>query len=106
VRSGAVDELGDTDLLLGVVSRAEYVNRTLTLQPGDALILFTDGVTECENADGIELGSGTVAAAIRTLHSARADTLANAVDEAVLAHVGDADLLGDDVTLVVVSRSA
>jgi sigma-B regulation protein RsbU (phosphoserine phosphatase) len=106
VRSGAVDELGDTDLLLGVVSRAEYVNRTLTLEPGDALILFTDGVTECENADGVELGSGTVATAIRTLHSARADTLANAVDEAVLAHVGDADMLGDDVTLVVVSRSA
>ena len=37
VRSETVDELTETDILLGVVRRAEYVNRTLTLAPGESL---------------------------------------------------------------------
>jgi hypothetical protein len=45
-----------------------------------------------------------VAAAVKPLHGAHADALAHTVDEIVLAHVGEPDALGDDVTLVVVSR--
>ncbi len=103
VRKSGVEELSDTDLLLGVVTRAEYTNRTLQLEPGDSLILFTDGVTEAENADGSELGSMTVALALEPLHGAKADELTHVVEESVMAHIGDAPL-GDDVTLVVVSR--
>ncbi|MCU1349712.1 MAG: Serine phosphatase RsbU, regulator of sigma subunit [Acidobacteria bacterium] len=104
VRREGVEELGETDLLLGVVSHAEYTNRRVTLAPGDALILFTDGVSEAENAEGRELGTETVSANLKSLHGAHADVLAHTVDEAVLAHVGEPDALGDDVTLVVVSR--
>jgi hypothetical protein len=39
-----------SDLLLGVVSRAEFTTRRLQLAPGDSLILFTDGVTEVATA--------------------------------------------------------
>jgi sigma-B regulation protein RsbU (phosphoserine phosphatase) len=104
VRREGVEELGDTDLLLGVVSHAEYTNREVQLAPGDALILFTDGVSEAENAEGQELGTDIVAAAVKPLHGSHADVLAHTVDESVLAHVGEPDALGDDVTLVVVSR--
>ena len=104
VRHDGVEELGETDLLLGVVSHAEYTNRRVQLAPGDALILFTDGVSEAENTEGQELGSEIVATAVKTLHGAHADALAHTVDGIVLAHVGEPDALGDDVTLVVVSR--
>ncbi|HYM60075.1 MAG TPA: SpoIIE family protein phosphatase [Thermoanaerobaculia bacterium] len=103
VRKLGVDELADTDLLLGVVTHADYHKRTVRLEPGDALILFTDGVTEAENAKGDELGSVTVSQKLATLHGASASELTHAVEEAVLEHAGDAPL-GDDVTLVVVSR--
>jgi serine phosphatase RsbU (regulator of sigma subunit) len=106
VRKGGVEELIETDLLLGVMTHAEYTLRKLTLAPGDALILFTDGVSEAENAQGNELSGETIARRLAPLHGEHADALAEAVDAAVLAHVGEPDALGDDVTIVVVSRDA
>ncbi len=103
-RNGAV-ELTDSDLLLGVVSRAEFVNRKLQLDPGDSLILFTDGVTEARNSEDIDLASNVIGNALTKLHGGTADTIASAVNDAVLNHVGDAENLDDDVTLVVVSRA-
>jgi sigma-B regulation protein RsbU (phosphoserine phosphatase) len=106
IQKSGTTELTDSDLLLGVVSRAEFVNRELQLDPGDSLILFTDGVTEARNDAGIDLGSNTLADALKKLHGASAETIATAVNDTVLTHVGDAENLDDDVTLLVVTRSA
>ncbi|HET8798078.1 MAG TPA: SpoIIE family protein phosphatase [Thermoanaerobaculia bacterium] len=103
-KSGAV-ELTESDLLLGVVSRAEFVNRELRLDPGDSLILFTDGVTEARDAAGMDLGSATIASALARLHGAAAGVIADSVNDTVLTHVGDAENLDDDVTLLVLSRA-
>jgi serine phosphatase RsbU (regulator of sigma subunit) len=97
-----VTELTESDLLLGVVTRAEFVNRKLVLDRGDSLILFTDGVSEARNAADADLGSNLP---LGSMHGANADLIARAVNEAVIAHVGAAENLEDDVTLVVVSRS-
>jgi len=101
-----VTELGETDLLLGIVTKADYTQRTLQLGPGDSLILFTDGVTEAEDSDGNEFGSAIVMEKLKTFHGQPAAVIANLVDKAVIAHVGEPGALGDDVTIVVVSREA
>jgi len=101
-----VTELGETDLLLGIVTQADYTQRTLQLDPGDSLILFTDGVTEAEDSDGNEFGSAIVMEKLKTYHGSPAAVIANLVDEAVISHVGEVEALGDDVTIVVVSREA
>jgi serine phosphatase RsbU (regulator of sigma subunit)/pSer/pThr/pTyr-binding forkhead associated (FHA) protein len=103
--SSGASELTESDLLLGVVSRAEFVNRKLQLHPGDSLILFTDGVTESRGKEGAEMGPARIAKAISSLHAREAREIAERVEEAVLEHVGDAENLDDDVTLVIVSRS-
>ena len=101
-----VAEMTESDLLLGVVSRAEFVNRTLHLAPGDSLVLFTDGVTEARNANDVDFGSSFLASAIKPLHGEEAQKIAAAVNETVLEYVGgDPENLDDDVTLVVVSRA-
>jgi len=102
LRRNEVNEMTDSDLLLGVVTKAEFVNRKLQLAPGDSLILFTDGVSEARNAADADLGSNLP---LGSLHGAHADLIARAVNDAVIAHVGDAENLDDDVTLLVVSRS-
>ena len=102
LRRSGVTEMTESDLLLGVVTKAEFVNRTLKLEPGDSLILFTDGVSEARNARDEDIGSNLP---LGSLHGAGAEIIARAVNEAVLAHVGDAENLDDDVTLVVVSRA-
>jgi phosphoserine phosphatase RsbU/P len=106
VRRDSVEELAETDPLLGVITLAEYANRRVQLEPGDSLILFTDGVNEVENAEGKVLGTTGLAENVGVLHGASADVLATVVDAAVIAHAGDVDALGDDVTVVVVSRTA
>ena len=105
LRGREVNELQESDLLLGVITRAEFVNRKVQLEPGDSLILFTDGVTEARNEAGIDLGSNIIAEAVKGLHGRDANAIATAVGDTVLAYVGDAENLDDDVTLVVVSRA-
>lgn len=104
VRSNAVDELTETDLLLGVVRNVEYMNRTLQLAPGDSLVLFTDGLSEAENRAGEELIASRFAQRLSPLHGASADEVTRTIDDVVQEHIGDTPLT-DDVTLIVVSRS-
>ena len=105
LRRDAVEELSDTDLVLGIVTRAEFRAHKLQLGPGDALILFTDGVTEAEDEDGSDLGGlGHVAKRLASMHGEDAEALTAAIESVVLDHMGDAPL-ADDVTLVVVSRN-
>ena len=105
VRRNSVEELGETDLVLGVVTRAEFREHKLQLAPGDALVLFTDGVTEAENDGGQDLGGlEHLAPRLATMHGAAAAELTAAIESEVLTHMGDAPL-ADDVTLVVVSRN-
>jgi serine phosphatase RsbU (regulator of sigma subunit) len=52
---GAVEVLGTTGTLLGVVADASYGKATVVLLPGDALLLVTDGVTEARDPDGVFL---------------------------------------------------
>jgi phosphoserine phosphatase RsbU/P len=103
LRKNGTTELTESDLLLGVVARAEFVNRQLQLEPGDSLVLYTDGVTEARNEEGDDLGSSLLADALTDLHGADAETIAAAVHETVLTHVGEAEM-DDDVTLLVISR--
>ena len=105
VRSTGVEELADTDLVLGVVTRAEYRHRTLQLAAGDSLVLFTDGLTEAENASGEDLQSTQFAQRLKRMHGATADEVTAEVELLVGAHMAEAPL-ADDVTLVVVSREA
>ena len=103
LRRDGIEELADTDLLLGVVTHAVFINRTLQLDPGDSLILFTDGVTEAENGDWNDFASSHIAQSLAQMHGSPAAAIARTIEDAIVGHVGDMPL-ADDVTLVVVSR--
>ena len=104
LRRAGVEELVAGDILLGVMFGATYTNHRLHLEPGDALVLFTDGVTDAESSTGAEITADELANAIRGTHGHPAGDVAYALNEAVLLHTGDADTLDDDLTVVVVSR--
>lgn len=52
-KKGEVKEMSDVGgLLLGKFEGASYDKTTITLEPGDTIVTFTDGVTEAENDNG------------------------------------------------------
>ena len=92
-------------MALGVFDDVDFDNAHIRLSPGDALILFTDGVSEATTADerlfGIERIEETLAA-LAAKSSARHITAG--IHDAVNAFVGEAPQFDDIAILVVQYR--
>jgi phosphoserine phosphatase RsbU/P len=56
LRGGNVIEVAENGLMLAAFSFATYSTAEYPLQPGDRLVLYTDGLLEAENATGEEFG--------------------------------------------------
>jgi sigma-B regulation protein RsbU (phosphoserine phosphatase) len=54
--SGEIEPLGATGTVVGILPGARFEEVTTTLEPGDALALYTDGVTEAETPRGEPFG--------------------------------------------------
>ncbi|HXI13744.1 MAG TPA: SpoIIE family protein phosphatase [Thermoanaerobaculia bacterium] len=78
-------------------------NQTFQLAPGEALLLFTDGVTECENPAGEELGGSGVVEFATPLLGKSAPSIILGLNSLVMNFAGLTPQ-GDDVTLVALSR--
>lgn len=52
---GRTEKLGDGGLPVGLLLDAAYASRRVRLVPGDRLVLYSDGMTECVNGDGAML---------------------------------------------------
>jgi len=102
-RDGGVERLPATAVALGVVAETPFEDLEVVLEPGDRLLLYTDGVTEIENALGEEFGEGRVLAFLDT-H--RGDTDRGLLDgvmaQALLFSTGVKPR--DDMTLMVLGR--
>lgn len=85
--------------LLGVFSDPPLVSRQLELRPGDALILYTDGVIEARDASGEQFGLERLAALVATCAGRSAEGIARRIERSVLDHRGDR--AEDDVAIVV-----
>jgi serine phosphatase RsbU (regulator of sigma subunit)/DNA-binding NarL/FixJ family response regulator len=99
-----VDRLVKTGMALGVSEDATWQQKIARLSPGDYLLLYTDGITEAQNARGQFFGEQ------RLLKVARAKTgcVPREVQKAVLKEVhtftGDAPKQ-DDLAIVVLGRN-
>jgi sigma-B regulation protein RsbU (phosphoserine phosphatase) len=87
-------------LPLGIESTAVYETGTVTLRPGDALLMFTDGVVEAFNAAGEEFGNGRWLNAIRNLPAGTASQSLQFLMRQVDEFVG-ATRQSDDITCLV-----
>lgn len=105
LRSGdTISELTAGGPVLGPIPGARYESGEARLGPGDALLVYTDGLVEQEGASGGMFGVGRLRELLLTRLLDTAQDLVRAVHEAVDTHRGTAPQL-DDVTLVVVRRA-
>jgi sigma-B regulation protein RsbU (phosphoserine phosphatase) len=100
---GAVDRLDSSGPFLGVFDGTTYVEQQTRLEPGDVLLLYTDGAVELERDTGEEFGTDRlVSLASATRERDAAETI-HAVVEATREFTG-APVYEDDFTLVIVKR--
>jgi phosphoserine phosphatase RsbU/P len=92
--------LHPTGPAIGLVEGFETHSADVRLGAGDALLLYTDGVTEAENAHGVPLGEKGLAEVVRQNAGATPEQLVQKVLQALRDFTAGSPLV-DDVTLVV-----
>src|SRR5262249_32132146 len=85
-------------VLLGAFNDATFSDETVQLTCGDTVLVFSDGVTEAFNADGVEFGEERLLSCVTTDDSVPATVLQGVLDS-LRKFCGDATV-ADDVTLL------
>jgi sigma-B regulation protein RsbU (phosphoserine phosphatase) len=98
LRDGTVTEIAENGLLLAASNQATYSDMTFPLVSGDRLLLYTDGLVEARNAQGVLFGEDALMASLR---STAGLTPADAADKLIADVESWAHLQDDDLTLLV-----
>jgi phosphoserine phosphatase RsbU/P len=103
VRKGAtrVQRLERTGTVLGLTNHTTYGRRTLTLEPGDVLIAFTDGIAEVAGAKGCRSCEPSILETVRGHAGAGASEVVGLVLDAVKRFTGESGQ-ADDRTVIAV----
>lgn len=92
--------LRPTGPAIGLVERFSIRMEEVELQPGDILMLYTDGITEAANQAGTLWGEDQLAGIIRQNSNASAEQLIQKVLKSLGEHTNGVPL-ADDVTLII-----
>ncbi|MGH2593109.1 MAG: PP2C family protein-serine/threonine phosphatase [Anaerolineae bacterium] len=96
-------KLTRTGMALGLFETAEFEQRTVRLNAGDFVVLYTDGVTEALDAQGQEFGEERLRRVILDSRRASAQDIITALQRATGQFAG-ATAPFDDSTLVIAKR--
>lgn len=104
VSKAGVREVGASGLPLGMFSTSRYAVRRVSLEPGESLLLYTDGISEARSAAGSEYGAAQLSRLAAERHNwAPRELLAACIDD-VKRHAGTTPQ-HDDQTLMVIRRN-
>lgn len=101
---GEFETLGNTGIPFGVESETAYRIGEIALSPGDALFLFSDGITEAFDRSGNEFGSSRLEAALQRRHGGSAAELVGGVLDATAEFSAGAEQSDDITCLALVFR--
>jgi sigma-B regulation protein RsbU (phosphoserine phosphatase) len=103
VKREGVKQIGATGLPLGMFSSSRYAIQRARLDPGDSLVLFTDGISEAGDASGNEYGVKRLSNVAGERHRWNPRELLGACIKDVKAHASGAKQ-ADDQTLMIIHR--
>lgn len=91
------------NFIVGVFDDFVYTNSTLKLEPGDAIILYTDGVTEAFNEERQQFGEKGLEKTLKSVPSADSKEIIEAIKEDVTEFSGN-EPQSDDITILSLKR--
>jgi sigma-B regulation protein RsbU (phosphoserine phosphatase) len=95
--------LNGEGMALGVLPRIQVAKNSVHVGKGDALIFYTDGVTEAMNEDYDEFGLERLHHTVRTHKHEDAANIVGTITAAIADHTGNTPQ-SDDMTLVVMKN--
>lgn len=101
-QNGEIIELSQSHgLPLGLYPNKRYLNSKITLDKGDSIILYTDGITELQNENKIQFGNERFVENLRHLVDCEPKELIERIEKSLEIFKGEAKQV-DDITLMVV----
>lgn len=91
------------DPMVGAIDGIEYHESSVQLAKGDALVMFTDGVTEAMDSECREFGEERLESTLATVTSYSCQQIIEAVRADVATFVGEAEQ-SDDITVLALKR--
>ncbi len=86
--------------VLGLLPFAKYEYATEQLEPGDLVVVCSDGVTEARNVANDEFGRDRMLAAVQSMHGVKSDLVLDQLLSAVNQFARGAPQ-ADDITVLV-----
>ncbi len=102
--SGGLERLHPTGLPVGMLEEAEYQAEEVQLKQGDKLVVYTDGLSEAEDPDGIRFGEARIRQLAAENAAVGCQDMYKALAGAAEAFIGGT-AQKDDITLMVVEFS-
>ncbi len=98
---GRVDLVGRGGLPIGLVREAAYSSFDIHFAPGDRMLVYSDGLTECPDPSGTALGEAGLARVLRDNAGLRGPAFLAAIEDGVTRFSGG-KALPDDASAVVI----
>ncbi len=102
-KDGSVEQLKGGGIILGIVPFAKYQDFRIRMEPGDTLVLYSDGVTEAANPADVDFGEDRLGELVASMRGRPASEVVAAVQAAV-ANFSEGAPQADDITVVVMRR--
>jgi sigma-B regulation protein RsbU (phosphoserine phosphatase) len=100
-KSGGIRQLEKGGLILGMMAHVPYETDCISLESGDSIVLYTDGVSEAVNSRGEEFGLERIERTAAECADAPSRDAVAALIDGVKQFRGN-EIQNDDMTLVVV----
>ena len=100
-KTGVLEELPATGIILGAFENQDYFSRSLVIEPDDVVVMYTDGVTEAIDARDEPFGVPRLNAIIRESARLPAQGILDRILSDLHEFTGDTPQF-DDITLLVI----
>ncbi|MGY1772698.1 SpoIIE family protein phosphatase [Blastococcus sp. SYSU D00813] len=105
-RAGGWEEVGVVGRPLGVGDGAGFTSVPLELGPGSSLVLYTDGVTESRDADGVQFGEDGLVRLLTRPGPHSAACIAGTIATAVADRAAGSRFEADDLAVLAITVPA
>ena len=99
-RSGEVDTVHAEGFPLGMFPNVQYEEFSLSTQPGDSLIFFSDGIVDAQNMAGDMFGDDRLKAIVKKYSQKSASKIADAILAEVSKFQGGRERFDDETVVV------